>query len=220
MAGGTSDGSGNRFRDRTDAGRQLADALEERDVDGDIVLAIPRGALPVGRAVADGLGLPLDVIVASKIEAPRNPEYAIGAVASDGSAWLDEDAIDRIDASDDYIERERDREAENAREKAERYRGDREEPTLEGRTVLIVDDGVATGSTAKAAIRLAREKGADRIVLAAPVGPPDTIDELESDADDVVCVERPATFRAVGQFYDQFDQVSDEQAMEYLRENP
>lgn len=160
MSGGQRRGI-KRFRDRTDAGQRLAKPLVERNVDADIVLAIPRGGLPVGREVADALGLPLDIIVASKIGAQGNPEYAIGAVASDGSAWLDEEAIELTGASEDYLERECNREAEHAREKAHRYRGDRGEPALAGKTVLIVDDGVVTGSTAIAAVRLARARGAE-----------------------------------------------------------
>lgn len=216
MSGGL--GGTDRFQDRIDAGQRLADAIAERDVDADIVLAIPRGGLPLGREVADALELPLDIIVASKIGAPDNPEYAIGAVASDGSAWFNEAAIERVGASDDYLEREREREARNAREKAERYRGERSEPTLAGKTVLVVDDGVATGSTAISAVRLAREKGAERIVVAVPVGPPSTIDDLRAEADEVVCPTTTPAFSAVGQFYENFEQVADEEAMAYLYE--
>ncbi len=207
-----------RFQDRTDAGRRLADALLDRSIEADIVLAIPRGGLPLGRAVADALGVPLDIVVASKIGAPHNPEFAIGAVARDGSAWLDQDTIDRFGIDEAYVERERRREAENADLKAERYRGDRGAPDLEGKTVVVVDDGVATGSTAIAAVRLVRERGAERVVLAIPVGPPDTVVELEGETDDVVCLSTPANFGAVGQFYDRFGQVSDDEAIAYLQE--
>lgn len=206
------------FRDRIDAGQRLADTLQKHDIDGDIVLAIPRGGLPVGREVADALELPLDIVVTSKIGAPYNPEFAIGAVASDGSMWLNDDLIDRLGVTDEYIERERERELETARRKAERYREGGEAPDVTNKTVLIVDDGVATGSTAIAAVRVIREKGAGKIVVAVPVGPYETITELEEEADEVICVSTPASFYAVGQFYDHFEQVSDEKAMEYLRE--
>jgi predicted phosphoribosyltransferase len=205
-----------RFADRTDAGRRLAEALVDRGVDADVVLAIPRGGLPLGRAVADALDAPLDVVVASKIGAPGNPEFAVGAVASDGTAWLDEGTLRELGVSDDYVEREREHEARVAREKAERYRDEGTAPVLTGKTVVVVDDGAATGSTAIAALRLVRERGAERVVLGLPVAPPETASELEAEADEVVCLRTPARFGAVGAFYDRFDQVTDEEAMAYL----
>ena len=205
-----------RFRDRTEAGELLGETLRERDIDADIVLAVPRGSLPLGRAVADELGVPLDVVVAKKIGAPGNPEYAIGAVASDGSVWRNEEAFRGTGGDEMYFERKREEEAANARRKAERYRGDRAEPDLSGRTVVVVDDGVATGSTVKACLLRLRNAGVDRIVLAVPVGPPETVHELEEMADEVVCLETPESFMGVGQFYERFEQVSDEEAMAYL----
>lgn len=204
------------FQDRTDAGHQLADLLEREDVEADIVLGIPRGALPVARPVADALGVPLDIVVASKIGAPNNPELAIGAVASDGSTWLNEDLIEQLNVPDEYLEREREREAENAREKADRYRGDRDPPELAGKRIVIVDDGIATGATARACLRRVDEAKSERVVLAVPVGSPNVIEELRADADEVIAVESPSHFSAVGQFYRQFGQVSDEEAMAYL----
>lgn len=204
------------FQDRTDAGDQLADLLEREDVEADIVLGIPRGALPVARPVADALDVPLDIVVASKIGAPNNPELAIGAVASDGSTWLNEDLIEQLNVPDEYLEREREREAENAREKADRYRGDRDPPELAGKRLVIVDDGIATGATARACLRQVDEAESERVVLAVPVGSPDVIEELRADTDEVIAVESPSHFSAVGQFYRQFGQVSDEEAMTYL----
>jgi putative phosphoribosyl transferase len=205
-----------RFSDRTEAGTRLGEALRERELDVDVVLAIPRGGLPLGRAVADVLDVPLDIVVASKIGAPGNPELAIGAVASDGSVWRNEEAVRGTGANEEYFEREREREAENARQKADRYRGERSAPDLTGKTVAVVDDGVATGSTARASLQMLRETSAERIVLAVPVGPPDTVRELRELADEVICLETPSSFRGVGQFYERFDQVSDEEAMAYL----
>jgi predicted phosphoribosyltransferase len=205
-----------RFKDRTEAGTQLGEALREREIDVDIVLAIPRGGLPLGRAVADVLDVPLDIVVASKIGAPGNPELAIGAVASDGSVWRNEEAFHGTGADEEYFEQEREREAENARQKADRYRGERSEPDLTGKTVAVVDDGVATGSTVRACLQMLRETDARRIVLAVPVGPPDTIHELQELADEVICLKTPSSFMGVGQFYERFDQVSDEEAMAYL----
>jgi predicted phosphoribosyltransferase len=205
-----------RFSDRTGAGSRLGDALRERGVDADVVLAIPRGGLPLGRAVADALDAPLDVVVAKKIGAPGNPEYAIGAVSSEGSVWRNERAFDGRRVDDEYFERERRTEAEAARQKADRYRGGGAPPDLAGETVVVVDDGVATGSTVRACLQQVRDQGAARVVLAVPVGPPGTVRELEALADDVVCLLEPSNFMAVGQFYDDFGQVTDEEAMAYL----
>lgn len=204
------------FRDRMDAGEQLARLLDDRDVEADIVLAIPRGGLPVGRAVADALGLPLDIIAARKIGAPGNPELAIGAVASDGSVWLNDRLIDRIGVDDSYIDDGIDRERENAQAKVDRYRMGRREPEIAGKKVLIVDDGVATGATTTACIRQVKNAGADRVILGIPVGPPDSIERLGSEVDEVVCVQTPPHFGAVGQFYETFTQVTDEEAIDYL----
>lgn len=208
------------FNDRAEAGKELAQLLQERGVEADIVLGIPRGALPVAREVADALDAQLDIVVAQKLGAPGNPEFAIGAVASDGSLWLNDDVVDRLGVTDEYIDRERDREAENAREKINRYRGDRDDPDLTRKTVVVVDDGVATGATARACLRQVRDSNAARVILAVPVGSPDSLDDLQTEADDVIAVETPPTFRAVGQFYRRFDQVSDEEAIEYLRNAP
>ncbi len=205
-----------RFTDRTEAGEQLGNALRDRGIEVDIVLAIPRGGLPLGRAVADALDVPLDVVVAQKIGAPSNPEYAIGAVGSDGTVWRNEEAIERTDTGAEYFQREREREAAIAREKRDTYRGDRPALDLAGQHVAVVDDGVATGATVRACLKMLKASDAGRIVLAVPVGPPDVIQDLETMADETVCLERPPGFRGVGQFYEDFGQVSDEEAMAYL----
>lgn len=204
------------FRDRTDAGEQLADLVKQREIDADIVLAIPRGGLPLGRAVADELDAPLDVIVSKKIGAPRNPELAVGAAASDGSIWLNDDLIDRLGLDPEQVRTDGQRVAQQAREKAQQYRGDRPAPDLAGKDVLVVDDGVATGATMISCARLAREAGAAHVTIAVPVGPPNSIEALHAEADDVVCPQTPPHFQAVGQFYDSFRQVSDDEAMAYL----
>lgn len=205
-----------QFEDRTDAGEQLGAAVRERKVSADIVLAVPRGGLPVGRPVADALDAPLDIVVAKKIGAPGNPEYAIGAVASDGSDWRNDEGFRITGSTESYYERKREEEAANAREKADRYRRGRPEPDLTGKTVVVADDGVATGSTIRACLRMVHRADPERIVLALPVGSPETLRELEPMVDDIVCLNRPPWFRAVGQAYEQFGQVSDEEAMAYL----
>lgn len=205
------------FDDRTDAGGRLATELERRGFDADVVLGIPRGALPVARPVADTLDASLDVVVARKMGAPRNPELALGAVASDGSVWYNDHLIDRLGVSEKYLEEIRTEEAENARQKADRYRESEGLPELRGKRVVIVDDGVATGATATACLRQVRETDAEWVALAVPVGSPRSVKDLEREADEVIAVETPADFRAVGQYYRNFGQVTDEEAIQYLR---
>jgi predicted phosphoribosyltransferase len=204
------------FEDRSDGGIQLAATLRDRGVEADVVLAIPRGGLPVGRAVADALGVPLDVVVARKLGAPGNPELAIGAVASDGTRWLNDRLVDELGVDGAYVERVTERERSAAEAKVDRYRRGRPPLDLDGERVVVVDDGVATGATTTACLRQVRSAGADRVVLGVPVAPPEAVDRLRSEADEVVAVETPAGFRAVGQFYREFGQVSDEEATTYL----
>ncbi|WP_254863609.1 phosphoribosyltransferase [Halovivax gelatinilyticus] len=204
------------FDDRTEAGTRLGERLAAEGVDADIVLGIPRGALPVARPVADALDAPLDVVVASKLGAPGNPELAIGAAASDGSLWLNDDFVDELGVSSEYVERQREVEADAAYQKAMQYRDDGRLPELAGRTVVVVDDGVATGATAIACLRQVRDAGAERVVLAVPVGSPTSLAQLEAEADAVIALETPSHFRAVGQFYRDFGQVTDAEAIAYL----
>lgn len=207
------------FSNRTDAGQQLAELLDEHDVEADIVLAIPRGGLPVGRVVADRLDVPLDIVAARKLGAPGNPELAVGAVASDGTVWRNKELIADLGIGDDYVKTAIETERVAARDKVERYRGDRPPLDLAGKRVLVVDDGVATGATTTACLRRVRNADAADVVLAIPVAPPDTVERLQTEADTVVCAETPPHFGAVGQFFETFQQVSDEEAMEYLRAN-
>ena len=204
------------FENRQAAGQRLGEALCERDIEVDVVLAIPRGGLPVGRPVADALDAPLDIAAAKKIGAPNNPEYAIGAVAADGSVWLNTDLIERREIPRDYVASTRAEMAEAARQKAQRYRESGSPPSLGGKRVCLVDDGVATGATARACIEQIRQADPERLVLAVPVGSPSAISDLEALIDEVVCLGVPSEFRAVGQYYEQFEQVSDEAAMSYL----
>ena len=204
------------FSDRTDAGRQLAARLDERGVEADIVVAIPRGGLPVGRVVADSLDAPLDIVAARKLGAPGNPELAIGAVASDGSVWLNEPLIESLGIGETYVAEQIDREHVAARRKVETYRCDRPPLDPTGKRVVVVDDGLATGATTIACVRQLRNLGAEHVVVAVPVAPPGTVERLAAEADAVICVETPAYFDAVGRFYDDFGQVSDESARSYL----
>jgi predicted phosphoribosyltransferase len=204
------------FTDREAAGEQLGSRLGDLDVAADLVLAVPRGGLPLGRAVADRLGVPLDIVAAKKLGAPGNPELAIGAAAADGSLYCNEDLIRRLGVDDEYVAAERERAARTARQKEATYRtGD--PPVLEGRRIVVVDDGLATGATAIACIRRVKAAGADAVVLAVPVGAPESVEEAEREADQVVVLETPPRFGAVGRHYRDFSQVTDEEAMAYLR---
>ena len=204
------------LRDRVDAGKQLAKALRTAGKDA-IVLAVPRGGVVVGFEVAKALDIPLDIIVTKKIGAPDNPELAIGAVAEDGTFILDDDIVRQVFVPKGYVEDEVKRMREEIQRRLVRYRGSVPYPNLKNREIIVVDDGVATGSTLKAALRLLRGKGARSVTVAVPVGPPDTIRELEKLADRVVCLHAPALFYAIGQFYEDFSQTSDEEVTELLR---
>jgi putative phosphoribosyl transferase len=204
------------FDDRADAGRRLAALARERELRADVVLAIPRGGLPLGRAVADALGVPLDVVVAKKIGAPWNPELALGAAASDGTDWINESLVADLGIDDAVLDRGRREAATLAREAAERYRAGRGPLTLSGKRVVVVDDGVATGATTRACLGRVREAGAAHVTLAVPVAPPETLSTLREEADALVCLETPSPFGSVGEFYRSFEQVSEANAREYL----
>jgi putative phosphoribosyl transferase len=204
------------LRDRVNAGKQLAKALKTAGKDA-IVLAVPRGGVVVGFEVAKALGIPLDLIVTKKIGAPDNPELAMGAVAEDGTFILDDDVVRQVLVPKGYVEDEVKRMRAEIQRRLVRYRGSVPYPNLKNREIIVVDDGVATGSTLKAALRLLRGKGARSVTIAVPVGPPDTIRELEKLADRVVCLQTPALFYAIGQFYEDFSQTSDEEVIELLK---
>ena len=208
---------GDVFRNRDEAGAALAAAMADRVSGPTTVLAIPRGGVAVAQPVARALGAPLDVVIPRKLRAPDNPELAIGAVAP-GVMVLHERVVRQLGVPPGYIEEEAGRqEAEIARREAV-YRGDRVPAPVAGRTVVVVDDGVATGATAVAALRWARAAGADRVVFAAPVGPPAARAHLEPEADEVVLLEEPLGFLAVGEWYRDFDQVSDDEVVAMLGE--
>lgn len=204
------------FQDREDAGEKLAEELKERDIGADLVLAIPRGGLPLGRKVADTIDTPLDVVVARKIGAPKNPELAIGAVASNGSHWLNNEMIQRQGIDEDFVEEGIEEEAENAKEKLEFMRGESKPPEIEGKKVVVVDDGIATGSTMIACLRQLRDMDAEKVTVAVPVGPEDTKQRLHDEADEIIVLETPHFFSAVGAYFEDFEQVTDSEAREYM----
>jgi predicted phosphoribosyltransferase len=204
------------FADRTDAGERLADRLVSEGVEADVVLAIPRGGLPVGRAVADRLGAPLDVVVAVKVGAPGNPELAVGAVAGDGSVWTNDDLVARLGVDDEYLKNEQANRQAAASQKVRQYRGGDPLPPLAGKRVVVVDDGLATGATALACVRQVQAAGAESVVLAVPVASPDSAARVRDEGATVVAVDTPELFGAVGQYYRDFRQVRDAEALSYL----
>lgn len=206
------------FKDRVEAGRLLGNALAflkgRKDV---VVLAIPRGGVPVAKEVADAIGAPMDLVITRKIGAPGNPELAVGAVTQEGEIITDEFAA-TLGVTSGYLKEQAAREAEEIRSRMRKYRGDRPYPELEGKTVVIVDDGIATGSTVRAAVKSVRKRGAAEVIIAAPVAPPDTVKELSQVADRVVCLSTPSSFYAIGEFYEEFEQVEDETVRRLMSE--
>jgi putative phosphoribosyl transferase len=184
-----------------------------------LVLAIPRGGVVVGYEIAQTLHLPLDVIIPHKLGAPYNPELAIGAITEDGSTVLDDNLITDLGVSQDYITKESERQKKEIERRLVLYRQNQPNLYLKGKDVIVVDDGIATGSTMKAALLSVKNKGARSIIVAIPVGPPSTIKELEKRANRVVCLYLPEYFQAIGQFYDDFSQTTDDEVIGLLREN-
>ena len=207
------------FADRVDAGKLLASALKDFSGKKGIVLAIPRGGVVVGYEIAKVLNLPLDLVIPHKIGAPDNPELAIGAVTEDGTVILDNNLITYIGVSQEYIKEESERQKQEIERRLKLYRQGMFYPSLKGLDVIIVDDGIATGSTMKATLVSVKNKGAASITVAVPVGPPSTIKELNKIADRVVCPYTPEYFQAIGQFYTDFYQITDEEVIRLLRES-
>jgi putative phosphoribosyl transferase len=205
------------FRDRADGGRQLASRLSNRFGDDVVVLGLPRGGVPVAFEIAEALGAPLDVIVVRKIGSPGQPELAMGAIGEDGVRIVNDEIVRLVGASTAEFARIEQHEREELQRRAERFRGAAARIDLVGRVAVIVDDGIATGSTAKAACQVARAHGADRVVLAVPVAAPDSVAALSGDADEIVAVEQPSRLRSVGEWYDDFTQVDDQAVVDLLQ---
>ena len=204
------------FRDRTHAGRLLAGRLGAYRAERPIVLGLTRGGVPVAVEVARLLDAELDVMVVRKIGAPGSPEYAVGAIAEGGAVFISREALRDVGVGDEWVTEVAAREGAEVARRMQAYRGDRPMRDLAGRTVIVVDDGVATGATARAAGRAARERGAARVVLAAPVIAAASEPELRSEFDAIVAVELPEVFFAVGQWYERFEQISDEDVVACL----
>ena len=206
----------NTFHDRTEAGRALAARLEHLRGDDVVVLGLPRGGVPVAFEVAAALDAPLDVIVVRKVGVPGQPEFAMGAIGEDGVRVVNDDVVAMAHVTGAEYSRVEARERNELDRRAARFRAHAERVPLDGRTALIVDDGIATGSTARAACRVARAHGAARVVIAAPVAAPESAATLLEVADEVICVEQPAWLQSVGQWYDDFTQVDDQTVVDLL----
>ena len=209
-----------RFADRRDAGQQLARELAHARLVEPIVLALPRGGVPVGFEVAQALHAPLDVFVVRKIGAPGHKEYAIGAIAEGGTLIFDTSAVHALGLDRDDLDALAQSERAELDRRVHRYRGDRPLPDLAGRDVVLVDDGLATGLTAEAAVRAMKDHAPRRVIVAVPACAPESRDRLAQIADDVVYVIAPPEFHAVGQWYDQFDQTSDTEVAAFTRGAP
>ncbi|CAL9351770.1 phosphoribosyltransferase family protein [Streptomyces sp. Tu 3180] len=211
-----------RYHDRRHAGEDLALRLMEWAADGDLVdplvLALPRGGVPVGAQVARALRAPLDVLVARKIGVPGRPETGIGAIVGDDPPLYDRRVLEMLGLSEDRLGPDVARERTELHRREGRYRGGRPAPHVTDRAVIVVDDGLATGVTARAALRHLRRQGPARLVLAVPVGAPGAVDLMRAEADDLICLHQPPDFRAVGQWYEKFDQVGDEEVVRILDE--
>ena len=209
------------FRDRRHAGAVLGELVRAHvSPDGGrvVVLGIPRGGVVVAAQVARALGAELDLAVPRKLRAPHNPELAVGAVAEDGSVYVDERVANSLRVPSDYLQQEVAQQLEEIRRRVQAYRQGRPPVELAGRTVVLVDDGVATGSTMIAAVRSARRRGAARVVVAVPVAPPEAVRRLREEGCEVLCVREDPLFVAVGQFYEDFTQVSDAEVRGLLEE--
>jgi putative phosphoribosyl transferase len=205
------------FKDRRDAGRQLVPQLSKykncKDV---IVLGLARGGVATAYEVASGLNVPLNVVVVRKIGAPGNEELAVGAIAEHGEGIFNEQLIRILGVSQDYLKKETERQKQILKSRLDRYRKNAQAPHLKEKTVILVDDGIATGASMRVAIKSVRDAGAKKIVLAVPVAAPDSLRKMQMEVDELVCLSSPAFFEAVGAFYGRFEQTSDEEVVRLL----
>jgi len=206
------------FLNRTEVGKLLADRILRMNLENPVVLAIPRGGVVVAREIALAIGAKLDLVITRKIGFPGQPEFAIGAVTQDGEMIVDENIIKGYGISRDYLKQESARQKNEILERMRKYRGESPYPDLAGKTVIIVDDGIATGNTMLAAIESIRRKKPGKIILAIGVAPPETVNRLSKAVDQVVCLDTPEPFYAIGEFYEQFEQVEDDEVKEALKE--
>lgn len=205
-----------RFADRHEAGRRLAERLVPFADEQPVVLGLPRGGVPVAAEVADRLEAPLDVLVVRKLGCPWQPELALGALAEDGTRLVDDDLVRRTGVSAAELASVVQREQRELDERLRRYRAGRPPRSVDGRTLVVVDDGLATGSTARAALQTLRHRGAGRLILAVPVAPRDTLAAMRQVVEEVVCLHAPVDFGAVGAYYDDFSPTSESEVASLL----
>lgn len=206
------------FKDREDAARQLAARLKGRPLKEPLVLAIPRGGVVTGAVLARELGAELDVVLARKLRARYDPELAVGAIGEDGEEYLADYARSVIGIDDDYLQCEREHQIAEIERRKERFRAVRPAAEIAGRSVIITDDGVATGATMLAALHVIRAKQPHELIVAVPVAPPDTLDALARHCDHIECVLKPAWLGGISGFYGDFTQVEDDEALRLLRD--
>jgi putative phosphoribosyl transferase len=206
------------FQNRKEAGRQLAERLQERDFDNPLVLAVPRGGVAVGAALAHDLHADLDVLLARKLRAPYNAEVAVGAVAENGPLYINESAAEAAGLTPEYLTRELLTQRDEIQRRATLFRGIRPQAPITGRSVIVVDDGIATGSTLIAGLQATRAQRPLELIVAVPVAPPDRLPSVKEWCDEIVCLVAAHDFMAVGQFYRDFHQLNDEEVAALLRD--
>ena len=205
------------FKDRREAGQKLVQKLQKyKEKAGVVVLGLPRGGVVVAFEVAKVLNLPLDVLVPRKIGAPGNPELAIGAISEEGERVFDEQSMQGLRVGEDYLEKEIAKEKQEAARRLRTYRGDRSPLHLQNKTALIVDDGIATGATVRAAIKSAKAKGAKKVIVAVPVTPHSILETIGKEVDEFIYIDAPVFYMGVGQFYQVFPQTTDEEVINLL----
>lgn len=205
------------FKNRDDAGLQIAAVLQEKIKENPVILGIPRGGVVIAQAIASTLHWDMDIILTHKIGAPSHPELAIGSISEDGRVYLNDDLVETTGADTVYIEDEKEEQFSELNRRRKLFRSVYPKISLKNRIVIITDDGVATGATVQAALWAARQENPKKLIGAFPVAPLDTLKKLSHDADEIICLKAPEMFRAISQFYDRFAQVSDEEVLNILK---